>query len=86
VSYLVDLQQRLARERIAAVQQQAKNVCITVTTAPVDTSSALETLVLKGPIQVVIKLANAIVAENGVRHGQLNLIPLSSPRAPGAAQ
>jgi CopG family nickel-responsive transcriptional regulator len=75
VSYLVDICQRAVRDRIATLQQQAQEVSITVTTATVDSVTVLEALILRGSVQAVMKLADAIVAESGVRHGQVNLIP-----------
>ena len=78
VSYLVDICQRAVRDRIATLQQQAQDVSITVTTATVDSVTVLETLILRGSVQAVMKLADALIAESGVRHGQVNLIPLES--------
>ncbi len=39
-----------------------------------DRSRCLETVMLKGPADEVRRLANLLIAERGVHHGQLNLV------------
>ena len=34
-------------------------------------------MILKGPVQAVRQFADALVAERGVRHGQINVVSVS---------
>ncbi|MFO0204568.1 MAG: nickel-responsive transcriptional regulator NikR, partial [Betaproteobacteria bacterium] len=42
--------------------------------AHLDHDHCIESVLLKGPVQQVRRFANSVVAERGVRHGQLNLV------------
>jgi CopG family nickel-responsive transcriptional regulator len=43
--------------------------------AHLDHENCLETVILRGPTADVREFAHAMMAERGVRHGALNLIP-----------
>jgi CopG family nickel-responsive transcriptional regulator len=45
--------------------------------AHLDHDDCIESVILRGPTAVVKRFADAISAERGVRHGQLNLITAS---------
>lgn len=76
VSYVYDHRQRQLAMRLADIKQQSGSVTISSTHAPIDDGASMETLILRGDIDAVIRLADAIVAETGVRHGHLNLVPI----------
>lgn len=76
VSYVYDHRQRQLAMRLADLRQQSGSVTISSTHAPIDDNASMETLILRGEIDAVTQLADAIVAETGVRHGHLNLVPI----------
>jgi len=76
VSYVYDHRQRQLAMRLADLRQQSGGVTISSTHAPIDGSASMETLILRGDIDAVTQLADAIVAETGVHHGHLNLVPI----------
>jgi CopG family transcriptional regulator, nickel-responsive regulator len=81
VSFVYDRDQRQLASRLADIRQQFGGVTVSSTHAPIDREACMETLILRGDADSVIKLADAIVAERGVRHGQLNLVPIENGAA-----
>jgi CopG family nickel-responsive transcriptional regulator len=55
--------------------------------AHLDHDQCIETVVLKGPVDRVRQFADELIAERGVRHGQLNLVSveLGKPHSHGGA-
>ena len=51
-----------------------------------DHDQCLETVILKGTAKAVRQFADAIMAERGVRHGQINLVSVELRRAPPGRQ
>ena len=43
-----------------------------------DHDNCIESVFLRGPTEVVRRFAESIVAEKGVRHGKVNLIPVDN--------
>lgn len=84
VSYVYDNQQRQLAHRLNELRSQAANATVSVTVAPVNDVASIETLILRGDIGTVVKLAEAIVSETGVRHGHLNVVPLEPEPGPSA--
>ncbi len=82
VSYVYDQHQRLLGARLADLRQKFSGVTVSSNHVPIDPTTCMETLILRGTMESVLRLADAIVAETGVRHGHLNLVPMeSSPAA-----
>ncbi|WP_370679143.1 nickel-responsive transcriptional regulator NikR [Comamonas sp. GB3 AK4-5] len=67
-----ELSERL--ERLEQLQQLRSPLGIFTTQVHVDAQQCLVTLQLRGPVSEVRALANAIMAERGVRHGQLHVV------------
>jgi len=59
---------------VTEIQHQHHDLVIASTHVHLDHDNCLETLMLRGATQAVQKLSDALIAERGVRHGQLNLI------------
>lgn len=74
LSYVYNHHERDLAERLMAIQHDHHDLAVSTMHAHLDHDHCLETMILKGPVQAVRKLANAIAAERGVRHGQLNLV------------
>lgn len=68
--------------RLAALQHAYFYVIITTTHIHLSHDDCLEILVLRGSVSAVKALGDRIIAERGIRHGQLNMTPLQ-PTAAG---
>jgi CopG family transcriptional regulator, nickel-responsive regulator len=87
LSYVYIHHERELAERLASIQHAHHDLTISTMHAHLDHEQCLETVMLKGPVQQVRKFAQEIMAERGVRHGQLNLVnvELSRPHSHGGA-
>lgn len=74
LSYVYGHHARELAERLTALQHEHHDLCVATTHVHLDHDDCLETLLLRGATQAVRRFADALVAERGVRHGQLNLI------------
>jgi CopG family transcriptional regulator, nickel-responsive regulator len=74
LSYVYNHHERDLAERLMALQHAHHDLAVSTMHAHLDHEHCIETVLLKGPVQAVRKFANAMAAERGVRHGQLNLV------------
>lgn len=74
LSYVFNHRHRELGERLAAIQHAHHDLPISTTHVHLDHDHCLETVLLRGPAQAVRRLADALCAERGVHHGQMNLI------------
>ncbi len=74
LSYVFGHHERELADRLTALQHAHHDLCVSTTHVHLDHDDCLETLLLRGPTAAVRGFADALVAERGVRHGQLNLI------------
>lgn len=81
LSYVYDHHQRDLAERLTTIQHKHHDLTVATMHAHLDHESCLETAILRGPTVEVLRFANSITAECGVRHGNINLISLT----PGSA-
>jgi CopG family nickel-responsive transcriptional regulator len=87
LSYVYNHHERELAERLAALQHAHHDLTIATQHAHLDHEQRLETVMLRGPVQRVRAFAEALIAERGVRHGQLNLVSveLGEPHRHGGA-
>ena len=87
LSYVYNHHERELSERLASIQHGHHDLTISTMHAHLDHEECLETVMLKGPVGQVRQFAEEIIAERGVRHGQLNLISvdLSKPHSHGGS-
>ena len=87
LSYVYNHHQRELSERLASIQHAHHDLTISTMHAHLDHEECLETVMLKGAINHVREFADDIIAETGVRHGQLNLISVEfgKPHAHGGS-
>ncbi len=87
LSYVYNHHERELSERLTSIQHAHHDLTISTMHAHLDHAQCIESVMLKGPIQQVRKLAQEIIAERGVRHGQLNLVSVevSQPHSHGGA-
>lgn len=80
LSYVYNHHERELAERLMTIQHAHHDLTVSTMHAHLDHDHCIETVLLKGPVQAVRRFANALVAERGVRHGQLNLVMVDLSR------
>ena len=87
LSYVYNHHERELAERLTSIQHAHHDLTISTMHAHLDHDECLETVMLKGPVSQVRQFAEEIVAERGVRHGQLNLVSveLGKPHSHGGS-
>ncbi len=85
LSYVYNHHERELAERLMRIQHNHHDLTIATTHAHLDHEQCIETVILKGAAKQVREFADEVIAERGVRHGQLNLISveLGSPHSHG---
>lgn len=85
LSYVYNHHERDLAERLTSLQHGQHDLTVATMHAHLDHENCLESVVLRGPTAAVRSFADALIAERGVRHGQLNLIDVEvdSGRAHG---
>ena len=74
LSYVYNHHERELAERLTRLQHDHHELTIATTHAHLDHDNCIETLILKGRADAVRRFADLLIAERGVRHGQLNLV------------
>jgi len=74
LSYVFNHHERELADRLTGMQHAHHDLCVSTTHVHLDHDDCLETLLLRGPTAAVRRFADALAAERGVRHGQLNLV------------
>lgn len=74
LSYVYNHHERDLAERMTALQHGQHDLTVATLHAHLDHENCLESVILRGPTAAVRKFSDALIAERGVRHGQLNLI------------
>ena len=74
LSYVYNRHELDVAERLTTLHHDNHDLLISSMQVPLDHEYRLETLVLRGNARAVQSLADAVCAQRGVRHGQLNLI------------
>lgn len=78
LSYVYNHHERQLAERLTEQQHHAHDLVVSSMHVHLDHDHCLETVVLRGVTEEVRRFADRLTAERGVRHGQLNLIPVDS--------
>jgi CopG family nickel-responsive transcriptional regulator len=74
LSYVYNHYERDLAERLTALQHGQHDLTVATLHAHLDHENCLESVILRGPTAAVRRFSDALIAERGVRHGQLNLI------------
>jgi len=74
LSYVYNHHQRELAERLTQLQHDHHNLSVSTMHAHLDHQHCIESLILRGPTAEVRNFANTLIAERGVRHGQLNMV------------
>jgi CopG family nickel-responsive transcriptional regulator len=75
LSYIYAHHERDLAERLTALQHQHHDLTVSTMHAHLDHDNCVETVILRGPTAAVREFADALQAQRGVRHGQLNVVP-----------
>jgi CopG family transcriptional regulator, nickel-responsive regulator len=78
LSYIYNHHERQLASRLAAMHHDHHDVTVATTHAHLDHDHCIETVILRGEIDVVTKFAESVIAQKGVRHGKFNLIPVET--------
>jgi CopG family nickel-responsive transcriptional regulator len=76
LSYVYNHHERDLAERLTGLQHDHHDLVVASTHVHLDHENCLETVMLRGKTEVVRRFADALIAERGVRHGQINLVPV----------
>jgi CopG family transcriptional regulator, nickel-responsive regulator len=74
LSYVYNHHERDLAERLTGLQHGHHDLTVATMHAHLDHENCLESVILKGPARQVRAFADALVAERGVRHGQINVV------------
>jgi CopG family nickel-responsive transcriptional regulator len=77
LSYVYNHHERELAERLVVLQHAHHDLTVSSMHAHLDHEHCIETVILKGHAREVRTFADALCAERGVRHGQLNLVTVS---------
>jgi CopG family nickel-responsive transcriptional regulator len=76
LSYVYNHHQRQLAKRLTDLQHEHHELTVATTHAHLDHDHCIETVILRGPTPEVRRFAERLIAERGVRHGNLNLVPV----------
>ena len=74
LSYVYNHHERDLAERLTELQHGHHDLTVATLHAHLDHENCIESVILKGPTQAVRAFADALSAESGVRHGNLNVV------------
>lgn len=74
LSYVYNHHERDLAERLTTLQHGQHDLTVATMHAHLDHDNCLESVILRGSTAAVRAFADALTAERGVRHGQLNLV------------
>lgn len=75
LSYVYNHHERELSRRLTHAQHDHHDLAVSTLHVHLDHDNCLESVVLKGQVSAVRGFAEAVMAQTGVRHGQLQLIP-----------
>jgi len=82
LSYVYNHHERQLAERLTDHQHHAHDLVVSTMHVHLDHDHCLEAVILRGATEEVRRFADRLSAERGVRHGQLNLIPVDAESLP----
>ncbi len=77
LTYVYNHHQLDLAARLADVQHDHHDLTLATQHVHMDHDNCLETVLLRGPVQAVRAFAESVIAERGVRHGKLHMIPVA---------
>lgn len=74
LSYVYHHHERELSDRLARLQHDHHGLTLATTHVHLDADQCIESVMLRGPVAAVRRFADALMAERGVHHGQLNVV------------
>ncbi len=84
LSYVYNHHERDLAERLTSLQHDHHDLTVSTMHTHLDHASCMESVILRGPTAAVRRFADVMTAENGVRHGLLNIVSLAVDKRPHA--
>ena len=78
VSYVYDHHERQLAQRVTSSQHENHDLCVSALHVHLDHDNCLEIMVLRGPLTTVRGYAESFVAQPGVRHGSVHIVPVDA--------
>jgi CopG family nickel-responsive transcriptional regulator len=79
LSYVYDHHERQLAARLTDLQHDQHELTVATMHAHLDHENCIESAILRGETQQVKEFSSAIIAETGVLHGNIHLIPVEAP-------
>ena len=76
LSYVYNHHERRLAGRLTSLQHAHHDVTVASMHAHLDHENCIESVILQGPTADVTQFAESLIAEKGVRHGKINLVPV----------
>ncbi|MBC7502010.1 MAG: nickel-responsive transcriptional regulator NikR [Herminiimonas sp.] len=76
VNYIYNHHERDLASRLTAAQHEHHDLCVSTMHVHLDHDNCLETVILRGTFRRVNDFANSLVAQSGVRHGNIHIVPV----------
>jgi CopG family nickel-responsive transcriptional regulator len=76
VTYIYNFHERDLATRLAALQHDHHDLCVSSSRIVLDHNDCLENVVLRGKFRDIDAFANMLIAQAGVRHGNVHIVPL----------
>jgi CopG family transcriptional regulator, nickel-responsive regulator len=76
LSYIYNHHERQLSSRLTAMQHSHHDVTVSSMHAHLDHDECIETVILRGPTSTVMTFAQSVIAQTGVRHGRVHVIPV----------
>jgi CopG family nickel-responsive transcriptional regulator len=76
LSYIYDHHQRDLGRRITGAQHEQHDLSVAQLHVHLDHDHCLETSILRGPLKRVREFSDALIAQRGIRHGDLHVVPV----------
>lgn len=83
LSYVYNHHQRQLAMRLTDLQHEHHELTVATTHAHLDHDHCIETVILRGRTDAVRAFAESVIAQPGVSHGQLHLVPMTAHSAHG---
>ncbi len=83
LSYCYDHHQRQLAMRLTDMQHEHHELSVSTTHAHLDHDHCVEVAILRGPTDQVRAFAQSVIAQPGVSHGNLHLVPMAKRHAHG---
>ena len=78
LSYVFDHHERQLSSRLTTLQHDHHDLAIATMHAHISHEDCVETVIMRGATSQVEEFAHSVIAETGVRHGQIHLIPVAA--------